>query len=246
MNDIEYFMNYVRRDGPETAPICFLTIEDGGELWKRDKGEIKTYSELVEFYKNKEEEIWERKIGQNEELGQPGIWISKIMATLIDGSLKKWADYRGNRIYLENECNIKFYPIGRQTQNTWDNKIENGLGLKHWEYMELCNSLRPASISKHPKMKKAFTGENFHIILGAKNEWVSFLKKFVYGESIRVVPFEHRDLKSTQFEKYYINGKLEFCYAKMFGRGITNVAIEDFFCKVRKELDGNVKRKLQW
>lgn len=229
---LESVINYVRRDGPQTAPICFLTIEDGGEL------EPKSLEHYIQF----ENPVWEPcEPHPDVKVGKPGILIAKIMTSLVKGKVDGWRTYR-DFIYICNECNVKFYPIGRRTQQNWHREFTALLGVDSQQYRELCKQKRPKVILD--SCSRVFNHDQFHIILGSRDEWESFLKDGVYGKHIQSSPGPLAK-KGFTYELYKNDdGTLQFCYFNVFRHGITNAEISDFGVNIATQIPQSIRKRI--
>ena len=103
---IDNVMKFIRRDGSQNAPICFLTIEDGGGVLE---------SKFDDYINGNEHWIPKTKDRPLDfkNSGLPGEFLAKIMSGIFD-DFNKWREYRADKLYSENEINIKFYPIARK------------------------------------------------------------------------------------------------------------------------------------
>ncbi len=225
-------INYVRRDGPQTAPISFLTIEDGGEL----------RPESFEQYITTEKPIWEPTEAHPEvKVGKPGMLIAKIMSSISTGKIDGWRAYQ-DMIYICNECNIKFYPIGRQVQCKWYKEFTELLGIDSQKYLELCKQKRPQII--FDSCPYAFNRDQFHIILGSRDEWMDFLRQYVYRDHLQPVPGPLAKRGPT-YELYENDDReLQFCYFNVFRWGITNAEILDFGIKIAEKIPHSIRDRI--
>lgn len=233
----EDILRFVRRDGPVDAPICFLTIEDGGDFWGTEPRTTEVF--LQSFHSSP---AWTPSDRKFEKLGKPGQYLSKLMLAIFSGSLDKWSKYRDERLYLANECNIKFYPIGRRNTGYWCDEFSAALGLTHDEYLEQCVTQRPEIISA--TYPQAFDRSQLHIIVGAKAEWRCFLKKFCYRGHLQLTQYKTTTGK-LMYETYFEAEILAFCYFDVFRRGITDQEILEFAVLVSRHLPDNVRSRVK-
>lgn len=226
-------MNFIRRDGPENAPICFLTIEDGGSLLENE----------FDDYINRNDH-WipenERRPLTYDDTGIPGEFIAKIMCGVF-GDFDNWREYRANKLYSENEINIKFYPIGRKDTSTWDIWLEKKINMSNAEYITKCLAERYDIINK--KLDYIFKDDRIFVILGARDEWSYFLKNYVFNiENIK------KDLNSIYVYEFFYDAynKLLFSYYPMFKYGARSSDALRIFCselsqKIPKRINQLVK-----
>lgn len=241
---LERILNFVRRDGPENAPICFLSIEDGGGFAK--DGSFNE-EEFVKFYSDEKNEIW---IPSDEErpltlshTGIPGEFIAKIMCGIFS-DLNKWSDYRADKLYSTNEINIKFYPISRKTTKEWHEFLEKYLGLTLSEYIVFCHAERPHII--HEKLKHIFSdNQRIFIILGARDEWIYLSKRYTFKD--KNIERKFYKGKDHNFELFLNeDNKLLFAYYNIFLRGARSTSRIEAFCnEVRKYLPKQIFEKIK-
>ena len=77
--------------------------------------------------------------------------ISKIVTTIRDGKMNQWEQYREKELYRSNsnECNLKFFPIGKNNKNIWSEAdLEKILGISHKIYQHHCDLSRPKYLAK--------------------------------------------------------------------------------------------------
>ena len=172
--ELEQVLRFVRLDGTPTAPVCFLTIEDGGN-WKSARPP--TTEDLKRYFKaGPDEAVPDNTL----DTGKPGWVISKLMLALFSrehgsSALDNWGAYRRDLLYRRNECNIKFYPISRPNTGFWHQAIRDVVGLDAHQYVQLCRERRPELILR--RYPAAFDGSQLHIILAASAEWRSVLDR---------------------------------------------------------------------
>lgn len=210
-------MNFIRRDGPENAPVCFLTIEDGGSLLEHQ------FEEYINGNDHWIPETKDRPLTYSNS-GLPGEFISKIMSGVF-GNFNNWSEYRANNLYLKNENNIKFYPIGRKGTSTWDSWLEKKLNMSNSEYIVKCLAERHEII--YEKLNHILNIERTFVILGARDEWSFFLKKYAFGNAD--VKKELNPIHGYEFY-YDKQGKLLFSYYPMFKRGARSSEALIMFC----------------
>lgn len=180
---LDRVMQFYRVDGSSRAPVCFLTIEDGGELKQE---------EFDQYISGKPEWIpqdHERPLCY-ESVGLPGEFISKIMVYAFADVLgiDDWMEYRAKHLYDKNECNLKFYPVGRQNTNTWQPWLESKLGVSAGEYRIQCISERPAFFDS--QCKEYLGADKLFVILGARDEWSYVLRRYVFNSCYRTLQAE--------------------------------------------------------
>jgi len=234
---INEVMKFVRCDGDSTAPVCFLTIEDGGEFWTTPDRTIENFRKA--FQGNP---VWVHSgdVSKMEKFGKPGQYMAKLMLSIFGGTVEQWQEY-SPKLHKNNECNIKFYPIGGRRQTDWCPEFSDALGWTRNEYLEQCRAQRPEIIaSTYPK---AFNGKQFHIILGAKSEWCAFLKQFCYKGEVGVQQYKN-DSGKLMYETYFEGGALVFAYFPIFRWGIKDQEIRDFGGLVGRHLREAVRRRV--
>lgn len=228
--NLEKAMRYVRRDGPLTAPVCFLTIDDGCN-WSCDPAGEFTDKSFPPEAEVREDSV--RKPTDFDPVDKPSQFMSKLMMTLFGSNADGWQKYRDQLLCLKNELNIKFYPIARHGTSDWQSQVGEAIGLSNKKYAAHCQNIRPAII--HGKYKAAFEGKRLHIILGARNEWFSFLNRFVYAGELSCEPYNDAEEKMKYAIYRTKEGRLAFAYFDVFRRGIT---IDDvsIFCDIVRPL----------
>lgn len=217
-------LEFIRQDGPLDAPICFLTIEDGGDL---SENEFDDYINGNDHWLPGNED---RPLTYKN-TGLPGEFISKIMCGIFD-DFKNWSDYRAKKLYSKNEINIKFYPIGRKNTSIWESWLEKKLNVTNTEYIIQCLAERHKII--YEKLNGVFNKNRIFIILGARDEWSYFLKKYVFNESSITKEID----SDYGYEFFYDNKKkLLFSYYPMFKRGArSSIAIKKFCSELKNKL----------
>jgi len=218
-------MNYVRSDGPVDAPVCFLTIEDGGRF---------TFESVDDFMGRcfcPANESWERTPECTEKFGKPGQFMAKIILALCCESIEGWRQYRDGSLHARSETNIKFYPIPRRNTREWKPVFSEAIGLSMAEYLARCWTERPQIIFR--KLTKMFHADRLHLILGAKLEWVAFLRHYVYPDaSPCVAPRDSRG--RTRYAIYCrADETLAFACFDIFRPGCRNDDILEFAATLR-------------
>jgi hypothetical protein len=235
---LDEVLKFVRRDGPIKAPVCFLTIEDGGDFWETIP---RSADEFCKYHRDWDG-IWEPVERNTETLGKPGLFCSKIMLALFSDAIDNSGKYRDERLYVKNECNIKFYPIGRIGTSYWCDEFTEALGIGSGEYVDQCKTQRPEII--HGKCSDAFDGSQLHIIIGAKEDWISFLQKYTYTEKLQLHQYRN-DSGKIIYEIYMDGQNLAFSYFDIFRRGISDQEILDFASSLSPLIDSNIKQRVQ-
>lgn len=230
-------LEYIRRDGKIDAPILFLTIEDGGGF------------ESIQDFRNyfESDGAWQPEIREPTELGKPGVIIPKIILGIIKGSLEGWQSYRDNYLYLENELNLKFYPIARPQTCVWRDFYSEYTGLTSEEYLNKCLEVRPDIIWS--RYSQCIANAKLTIILGELKGWKSLLqsKKNIAVENECMELDKKGHVKWAFY--YSKDGNLEFTYFNMFRWGIKDTEILEYCVKLSEsisidlvdELDKNLK-----
>ncbi len=234
--EIEKVMQFVRIDGLATAPVCFLTIEDGGEL------EQEEFVDYITGNPNWIPTEIDRPLTQKN-TGVPGEFISKIM-TFAFGDLcgvdNDWRDYRAKRLYSSNECNIKYYPIGRRNTSIWPEWLSKKLGISASEYVVQCLAERPEILSK--KCKHYSSGERLFIVIGARDEWSYVLRKYIFQNLSMTVILDDGFEFVVSHEN---NGHLLFAYYPIFNYGNKSTyRLKKFSERLRKQVEMSVIKKL--
>jgi hypothetical protein len=223
-------LNFIRRDGLIEAPILFLTIEDGEGLHSS--------AEFMKYFAD--DEVWEPKCRNEKYKGKPGQIISKIVVGTFLGNLNEWREYR-KYLYINNECNIKYYPIARKKTEEWKEYYTDLTGLSRDQYLALCDKRRAAIIWE--KYRSLFDSEKFIIILGGFAKWGYFLNKYVYKEVSLKGQGEEADEKGKTKWSFYLDnkGKLLYSYFNMFRWGLKNDDILDYCKKLIEYIPSDIK-----
>ncbi len=81
-------LRFVRRDGPLSARVVFLTIEDGSDFRSREQFEA--------YYGAPEaQQVWEPKPPLPDEyFGLPGEYIPKLMLAFAGADMSAWESYK--------------------------------------------------------------------------------------------------------------------------------------------------------
>ncbi len=145
-------------------------------------------------------------------------------------------------IYICNECNIKFYPIGKQTQDKWYEEFTELLEIDSQKYRELCKQERPQII--FDSCPFAFNQNQFHIILGSRDEWVSFLGTYVYRGHLQSTRGPLSKKGALIYELFENDNGKQFCYFNAFRRGITNDEILDFGVQIAERIPRLIKDRI--
>ena len=203
-------MNFIRRDGRAGAPIAFLTIEDGGENGSEE--------EFLKYIGGSG--VWEPGVKRRIELGRPGDCISKIMSGLLFGNLENSGNYRDYTIYLSNEWNLKFYPIGRPGQHDWQDYYSASSGLTQSEYASECQKHRPSIIWE--RYGDFLEQSELVVILASRPEWLSVLEQSAKYQYQNYHAEKHSNGHWKWAFFFRSDGTLAFAYFGMFARGVTN------------------------
>lgn len=222
-------LSFIRRDGPISAPLVFLSIEDGGD----------DFISLDHFRKwILRNDVWKPSTREKMKLGRPGEIISKIVLSASQSSLEGWQKYRDEVLYLRNECNIKYYPIGRSSVSTWKDFFTEATGLTHGEYIALCRRERSRII--WDRYGQLFQSANTKIVLGAINEWSAFFETHLGIVSHR----RHDEAKKRGQYKWGLilsdGGDLHYAYLSMFSHGLSSNDILSFGQALREHLPQDV------
>lgn len=227
-------LNFVRIDGKSSAPVLFLTTEDGGK-WKDE--ELATHDS---FWSCFEKEEWVPEPGHNVKLGRPGTIIPKLMTSIFGGNLESWWQYRNRHIYRTNECNIKFYPIGRPSTTYWKEKFSTYIECSQEDYYEYCLAVRPRIIlNRIPNL----TAKNrLIIVLSSKGEWQRSLSA-ISDEIDRVIQVP--DARGKVAHQIFLSGE-RICYAyfNMFRRGLFDKDICTFAETIRSYVPSEIFDKV--
>ncbi|HBL54037.1 MAG TPA: hypothetical protein DDZ34_08500 [Syntrophaceae bacterium] len=237
MNKLNKVLNFVRVDGQPTAPVCFLTIEDGGGFTEADLNapeDAMCYFDTNPVWIPQKGEL-EKKIkekgGMRANLGTPGVFISKIMSYLRFSEKEREYEYAKNYLYMRNEMNIKYYPISRSRMAQNIDGLLNFLGLENIQkYYDLCRFVRsPKFIS----IQDIFNRNKFYIICGIKYEWMDVLKHIFldtdYFSTESTYTTRETRGNNLAYEFYNDNsGKTTHAYFNMFRRGISDDEVYSF------------------
>ena len=229
---INQVMQFVRRDGPASPPVCFLTIEDGGVLKQTAFDDyIKGASVWVP---NKDLPLTKNHVGL------PGEFISKIMTYAFHDLINcsEWEEYRARKLYRENECNIKYYPIGRHDTGVWEPWLQERLGITASEYKAQCQSERPQII--YEQCQSCFSSATLFIMLGALDEWSYFLRKYVCDDySLILANGQHSEFAIPPI------ANTAFAYYPIFKWGYRNdEKIHAFSEEIRKQATEKMLAKI--
>ena len=234
---LERVMNYVRRDGPLTAPVCFLTIEDGG------RSHYESVDDFVEKSLRPDSEVWERTTIKTELFGKPGQFMAKLMLAIFTGSLDGWQRYRDGSLHVRNEANVKFYPIPRRGKTEWQEVFSDAIGLSEREYIAQCRAKRPIVIYK--RWEPLFQADRLHLILGAKAEWTEFFRMFLYTDALPSASVVDARGRTKYAIHRQPNESLAFGYFDIFRPGCRNDDARDFADALRPYLSDDLKRRVE-
>lgn len=244
---LDTVLDYVRRDGPLTAPICFLTIEDGGGLSAEELASKKSFYDGFTgpgIWHPKPGELREalKKSSVTAELGQLGIRLAKVMAGLC--RVDNYGEYIRGQIYQHNEMNVKFFPVSFPTYDGGkDHKlkvIEEYLGLSLGEYREVCKMLRSDRLLKR---KDIFTSERFYV--ATCSEWYEVLRQ-IFPAISYYNTYTHMEDGKEAFKLYFDeDGVARFAYFGLLSRSTSDKRIEDFVTLVREYADKGILARLQ-
>ena len=209
-------MSFIRRDGRKGAPFIFLTIEDGGQH--------QTVEELDKTLDS--DGIWAPTVRKPMRLGKPGDIISKIMVGFRsgNGSLNGWKEYKDNQLYINNEMNLKFYPIARPNAKVWNKELADYTGLTNREYMAKCRLQRPA-VLRH-EYHDSFENAKLIVVLAELEGWKSVISPIreIADEIVRV---DERG-KTAWIIYLTAKGEIAFVYFNVFRLGIKNTEVQEF------------------
>jgi hypothetical protein len=228
MNESKVF-EYIRRDGKTCAPVLFLTIEDGG-------GNFASIDELRNYLES--EDVWAPDKRKKEKTGKPGTIISKIILGIVNGNLKGWRSYRDEYLYLENEVNLKFYPIGRPKTNIWRDFYSECIGLDGGKYIKKCLDVRPDIIWL--RYRDCFASAKLIVILGELKGWRKLLqsKKGVGSSNEPIESYKKGHVKWAFY--YSDDGKLEYTYFNMFRWGIRDDEILEYCARLKTSISSEL------
>jgi hypothetical protein len=231
MNDV---LRIIRIDGDPDSDFVFLTIEDGG----------RTYYDSTEILNDSKQDLVRGnftpgKANNVEELGVPGKILSKIMSCLFSttSNIDGWERYAENKLYKGNECNLKFYPLGRPNQNSWK-EYEEITGFGSEEYLGRCRSERPKLIYNHNKLRPLIrdVDKKHFIIAAACKEWLPFMNLLFPPETMGPIRIFHSKNRPDENNKqmvyrfyYRKDGKsLAYTYINLFRRPLLDEHIKQF------------------
>lgn len=246
-NLLDTVLGYVRRDGPLAAPVCFLTIEDGGGL--SDKELASKTSFYASFsgpgiWQPEPEEIREvlKKSSVTAELGHLGVRVAKVMAGLC-GAVN-YGEYIRDQLYQRNEMNVKYFPVSFSTYaGGKDHKrkpVEEYLGLSLGEYREVCRMLRSDHLLQR---KEIFTSEHFYV--ATCSEWYDVLRR-IFPTISYYDTYTHMENGREAFKLYFDRGGVaRFAYFGLLSRSTSDRRIEDFVALVREYADKGILARLQ-
>jgi hypothetical protein len=206
-------IRFVRRDGPLAARVVFLTIEDGCDIETREAFES--------YYSNPAEQVWEPTPPlADDDYGLPGKYIPQLMLALHGMDVGLWRLYKLNHLYVQDCCNIKYYPIAKKKQDQWPEFLKDNGDFTREEYWSRCHSSErhDAILRQHGA---AFSRDKLIVILGAHNDaWAPFLASRIFpGE--RLVSLEEVHDAAGKFVGKVVGteqGAFRYCYFWMFRR----------------------------
>lgn len=225
-------MKFVRRDGPDNAVVCFLTIEDGGVLER--EAFIKYISESPIWIPEKNKAL------KHDDVGLPGEFISKIMTYAFHDLIEcsDWEEYRASHLYRKNECNVKYYPIGRHDTGIWEPWLQDFLGITSSEYKMQCQAERSGIINE--QCGSVLSGASLFIMLGALDEWSYVLRKYVCSDYSRALATGY----DSEFVISSIKDKI-FAYYPIFKYGYRdNKKLYEFSANIRKYTTEKIQQKI--
>lgn len=243
---LEDVLNFVRRDGPLSAPICFLTIEDGGGLTE----ELASKERFIKHVRqdgvlNVPPGFLKAEIGRTSvtaRLGHLGIRVAKVMSGLC--GVKKYDDYIREYLYQHNEMNVKFYPISFSTfdggSDAQRKPVETYLGLTINEYREVCRLARPERLLMRAEL---FQASRFYV--ASCPEWVS-LMLHVFKDISLADTYTHTENGRDAFRIFFDKkGIARFAYLGLLDRSTSDKRISDFVAVVNEYADKSILARLQ-
>lgn len=240
-------LKYVRRDGPLSAPFCFLTIEDGGGLKDNDLKSRDAFLKAFQGSGVNEPKPGETmaevsKVGSiKEEIGQLGIKVAKIMASLCN--VQKYGNYVYETLYQRNEMNVKYYPISYSRYHGGSHNerksVEQYIGLTIHGYREACHLTRTNTFLEHSEI---FTKDRFYIV--ACERWypvlINIFKDISYCDT-----YTHVENGKEIFKLYFdTSGVAIFAYFGLLGMSISDKQIYDFVQIIKKYVSKSILKRL--
>ncbi|NJB66361.1 hypothetical protein GGQ74_000001 [Desulfobaculum xiamenense] len=234
-------LNHVRHDGPIDAPLCYLTMEDGSS--DRDMGEDYPLDDPLKlekcFIKSGH---WEPKtvddlavdIGQN----RNGLTmkLSKMSCSILFGDISRHTEYSRSCLYLHNEHNIKFYPVGKNNANSWSIAATKAFGMCLCQYRRACLEWRNAAFFRS---NVGLSDDKFLVMVNHES-WMPVVKELVNG--VRVVDHGKYGRQSTKLLR--LNDRLVGCVIPLLAY-ISDQAISDLGQFIRKERPDIVRIAMQ-
>tara|TARA_Y100001934_G_C12215657_1_gene708262 strand:+ start:109 stop:825 length:717 start_codon:yes stop_codon:yes gene_type:complete len=229
----ERLLQFVRRDGRRDAPFVFLTIEDGGPMQS-----VPHLNETLD-----RDGAWEPETRTRlpYSLGMPGVIIPKLMTLFASEgeNLSNWRHYRDNALYLNNEINLKFYPIARKKQSDeWPQELTEYTGLDANQYLGWCLSNRPAMFTE--QYKDVLLDKTLIVILAERSGWLQVLNQ-IYTVA------RHQDVTNQKGRLIYTlyfdaDDRLLYAYFPMFRPGVSHAQMKQFSQEVlqHKALSGKI------
>lgn len=176
-------LNYVRVDGPLSAPITVLTIEDGRSPQENDLEKIKKH--LKSMVHEREEHPISKFVSQyiktdsrevqKSEIGNIGLSLCKIAVRLLTDTPEdpeKYMKFLYSKFSLF--VNVKFFPLTKPNMSvkTWEEKYFDGaLPLQIYQYLA-----RASSASRHRLLlEEQIRAGSIPIVAGALEHWAPLL-----------------------------------------------------------------------
>jgi hypothetical protein len=233
MDKKERVLSFFRMDGPMAAKFCFLTIEDGRGFTEEERNNPEkafSYFEGDEHWMPKEGDLREvlDKSSLRNSLGIPGLVISKLMGFLAYGESGKEYEYASEMLYMQNEMNVKYFPITRSAMAQDIDTLLNYIGFKDVrDYHDLCWFVRPR---KFLEKTDIFNAEKFFIVCGLKYEWMEVMKNVFPKTNYFNTERCYSENKKRISHEFYENekGQATHAYFNMFARGLSDKEIHGF------------------
>lgn len=231
------YEKWLRRDGKDTAKICFLTLEDGAGNNDSDP----KYKWITGCAENKTiptwDEIWKQ---DNDSIGKIGTRICKICSEIITLSN---ADVNirdiKSEIYKKNVQNIKFNPFPRKSVNHMESNkaICNYMGIEYTDNPYGNDWIQERTKCIIEKYGKLFSKDRIYIV--CRHEWLPLMKyiyQYDFMNELRVYDSEH-----LSYRKFLspTNNDFLFFYFPLLGRNITDSILKKF----AKDLLMEMKKK---
>lgn len=239
INDV---LKFIRVDGYLDAPICFLTNEDGD--WNDEILEEETLKDL------NDDPVWiptddQRPLDHHDTGKKVGPRLSRIMVDAygdIIGGFHDWKDYRNYLLYGPLNSNIKYYPIGKKSNDTWMPWLVDKYGLTKDEYYRICREERPTYLKK---LFQKNDDPRLFIICANYAEWSEFIEKYVYPDlNIKIEKYDGFSFATNKdapnellFARFDI-----FLWRK--GKGGVNNKITEFSKILREKTPDKILKRL--